>query len=235
MAGVAAVGIAVSAGAPALAPALPSGSLDVAVTTTTTLTSSNALVAVVYKRIAVYNLPNGRVISHMSAFTGFGSRRVLLTTAQRSDGWLQVELPVRPNGTKAWIRRSDVVTTTNRMRIVIDRTAHTLSLFRSGVRIARWPAAVGKPSTPTPRGLYYVTDKIVLTTNGAYGPYALALSGYSPVFTTFAGGDGEVGIHGTDVDSSVGHPVTHGCIRLHNYDIPKLYRAIAIGAPVQIR
>jgi lipoprotein-anchoring transpeptidase ErfK/SrfK len=226
--------MAVTSGTPALAPALTAPSVNAAVTTTSTFTSSKALVAVVYKRIAVYNLPHGRVIRHMSTLTGFGSRRVLLVTKQRSDGWLQVVLPVRPNNTRGWIRKANVITTTNRMRIVIDRTAHRLILYRSGVRVGRWPAAVGKPSTPTPTGLYYITDKIVLTMSGAYGPLALAVSGYSPVFTTFAGGDGEFGIHGTDVDSSVGHAVTHGCIRLHNYDIPKVYKAITIGTPVQV-
>jgi len=235
MAGVAAAAMAVTSGTPALAPALSGPTVRVAVTTTSTLSNSRALVAVVYKRIAVYNLPHGRVISHESSLTSMGSRRVLLITKQRSDGWLQVELPVRPNGTRAWIRKADVIVTVNRMRIVIDRAARTLTLLKSGVRVGRWPAAVGKPSTPTPTGLFYVTDKIVVTSYGAYGPYALALSGYSNVFTSFNGGDGVVGIHGTNVDSSVGHAVTHGCIRMHNSDIPKLYKQIAIGVPVQIK
>ena len=112
----------------------------------------------------------------------------------------------------------------------------TLTLYRRGVFVMKFPVAVGKASTPSPTGLFYVTDKIATgQPGGAYGPYALGLSGFSNVLFTFGGGDGEVGIHGTNETSSVGHPVTHGCIRLYNRDITKLYSKIWIGTPVVVR
>jgi lipoprotein-anchoring transpeptidase ErfK/SrfK len=206
------------------------------VTTTRMLSPSRAVVALAYHRIAIYSAPGGRVVRYMSNRTVYGSLRTLLVMEKRSDGWLQVLLPVRPNGSRGWIRASAAMTNVTPMRIVVNRSTRTLYLLRGGVPIAHYPVAVGKPSTPTPKGLFYVTDKIVTgSPGGAYGPYALGLSGYSNVLTSFAGGDGVVGIHGTNADSSVGHPVTHGCIRLHNRDIPKLYWKIWVGTPVQIR
>lgn len=208
----------------------------VAVTTTSTLSSKSALVALVYHRISIYKAPGGAFLRSMSSRTPLGSLRTLLVTAKRSDGWLQVQLPVRPNGTRAWIRKSSVVLDVVPMRIVINRSLRTLTLLRDGVRVARFKVAVGKPSTPTPTGLFWVIDKLPTgNPGGAFGPYALGLSGYSNVLKSFDGGDGVVGIHGTNVFSSVGHPVTHGCIRLYNSDITKLYKKVWLGTPVLIR
>jgi len=206
------------------------------VTTTSLLSTKVATVAPVPHRISVYFTPNGKFMRYLSNRTSLGSLRTVLVTASRSDGWLQVLLPVRPNGTRGWIRKSAVITTTNPMRIVISRRYKTLKLYRSGVFVMKFPVAVGKPSTPSPTGLFYVTDRIATgQPGGAYGPYALGLSGFSNVLFTFSGGDGEVGIHGTNEASSVGHAVTHGCIRLYNRDITKLYSKIWIGTPVVVK
>ena len=46
-------------------------------------------------------------------------------------------------------------------------------------------------------------------------------------------GDG-YGIHGTDNPASIGHSVSHGCVRLRNEDIDALYPMVEIGTPVYI-
>jgi lipoprotein-anchoring transpeptidase ErfK/SrfK len=46
-------------------------------------------------------------------------------------------------------------------------------------------------------------------------------------------GDGYA-LHGTDVPSSIGHAVSHGCVRLRNEDIDYLYSMVATGTPVYI-
>lgn len=207
----------------------------VTVTTTSLLSTKVATVAPVPHRISVYYKPNGAFMRYLSNRTPLGSLRTVLVTASRSDGWLQVLLPVRPNGTRGWIRKSAVITTTNPMRIVISLRYKVLKLYRNGVFVMKFPVAVGKPTTPSPTGLFYVTDRINTgQPGGAYGPYALGLSGFSNVLFTFSGGDGEVGIHGTNTPSSIGHAVTHGCIRLYNRDITKLYNRIWIGTPVVV-
>jgi len=208
----------------------------VTVTTTSLLSTKVATVAPVPHRLTVYKAPNGAFMRYLSNRTPLGSLRTVLVTASRSDGWLQVLLPVRPNGTRGWIRKSAVITTTNPMRIVVSRRFKTLKLYRNGVFVMKFPVAVGKPSTPSPPGLFYVTDHIATgQPGGAYGPYALGLSGFSNVLFSFAGSDGVVGIHGTNETSSVGHAVTHGCIRLYNRDITKLYSKVWIGTPVVVK
>jgi lipoprotein-anchoring transpeptidase ErfK/SrfK len=61
------------------------------------------------------------------------------------------------------------------------------------------------------------------------------LSGYSNVLTDFAGGDGVVGIHGTNDPSTIGKDVSHGCIRMTNENITKLAKSLPLGVPVVIQ
>ena len=46
-------------------------------------------------------------------------------------------------------------------------------------------------------------------------------------------GDGYA-LHGTDNPASIGHSVSHGCVRLRNEDIDKLYSMVEVGTPVYI-
>lgn len=152
----------------------------------------------------------------------------------RRKGWVRVQLPSRPNGSTAWLRRGDVVLTTTPYRLIIDRRRHRLSVINRNRLTLRVPIAVGTSLTPTPRGRYYVTD-LIRSRDPFYGPYALGLSAHSPVLTSYAGGNGQLGIHGTNEPWSIGKDVSHGCIRVRNRFIRRLARAVPIGTPVEIR
>ena len=229
-----------AAQAPVAAPvATPSPSPSLApvpsVLTTSLLSPSSATIATSPHRLAVARVPGGPAKWHFSARTELGAVRTLLVTAQRSDGWLQVQLPVRPNGTRGWVKATSVTTSTTEMRIVVDRHTKTLTLLRAGAPIAHFTVAVGAPATPTPAGLFFVSDRLpTLDPTGPFGPYALGLSGYSNVLTSFDGGDGVLGIHGTNADWSVGHAASHGCVRMHNKEIVALYRQVVLGTPVVV-
>ncbi|HVB05988.1 MAG TPA: L,D-transpeptidase, partial [Acidimicrobiales bacterium] len=54
---------------------------------------------------------------------------------------------------------------------------------------------------------------------GTYDPYAFGLSAFSDVLSSFGGGPGEIGLHGTDQPTSVGADVSHGCLRVSNATI----------------
>ena len=201
--------------------------------TLSSLDPVSSVVATARHRIAVYASPNGALLRHFSARTELDSARAFLVTGTRGADWLQVDLPIRPNGSRGWIRSSAVTTATTPMAIDVDRRAHVLTLLRAGVPVRTFPVAVGAPATPTPTGAFFISDRLpTLAPYGPYGPYALGLSGYSDVLLTFAGADGVLGIHGTNEYWSVGHPVSHGCIRMHNGDITWLYRKIGLGAAV---
>jgi lipoprotein-anchoring transpeptidase ErfK/SrfK len=83
--------------------------------------------------------------------------------------------------------------------------------------------------------LFYVTDNLSTgNAAGAYGPYALGLSGHSDVLLQFGSGDGVLGIHGTNEPSSIGRNATHGCIRLRNTDITAIRKQVPLGVPVRV-
>ena len=170
-----------------------------------------------------------------------GAPLVLLVRGQQ-DGWLQVLLPVRPNGTMGWVRRADVSLTQHDFRIVVELGAHSLRVYQGDQVIHEEPVGVGTRDAPTPGGLYFTKELIQpVDENGAYdpggpyGPYAYGLSGFSNVFTSFAGGDGALGIHGTNDPSGLGRDVSHGCIRMSNDGITKLAGLLPLGVPVEVR
>ncbi len=41
-------------------------------------------------------------------------------------------------------------------------------------------------------------------------------------------------IHGTNAESSLGTPASHGCVRMGNVDIIDLYESVPVGTPVEI-
>lgn len=148
--------------------------------------------------------------------------------------WYRVRLAHWPNGTTGWVRATDVATTKLRVRIVVDVSAHQLTLYRAGHVVLRSPAAIGKPSTPTPLGTFFVTQRFVVDPpTGAYGPRALGISAFSNVLRSWRDG-GPIGIHGTDETFSIGKPVSHGCVRLPNDLIIKLFAVTPLGTPVVV-
>ena len=68
-----------------------------------------------------------------------------------------------------------------------------------------------------------------------YGSFAFGLSAHSNVFRSFGfGGDGRIGLHGTNDSRTIGREVSHGCIRTTNPTILRLARVIPLGTPVEI-
>jgi lipoprotein-anchoring transpeptidase ErfK/SrfK len=176
---------------------------------------------------------DGQPTTTLPATTGFGSARALLVVDQQ-DGWLEVALPIRPNGSTGWIRDEAVDIEEVSYELVVDVAARTLTLLDGGETVLTTAAAVGTPDLPTPTGDFYLTDKLATGDGGAYGPFALGLSAHSEVLTEFAGGDGQVGIHGTNDPDSIGRPVSHGCVRVANDVITRLADLLPLGTPVTV-
>lgn len=147
---------------------------------------------------------------------------------------IPVALPVRPNNVVGWVKPADVKVRPDHWRIAIYRAQHRLLLWKDQTLMGSFPVAVGKPSTPTPTGIYYVLVKTA--SYGDYGPWLMPTSGFSDVYETFGinGGDAAIAIHGTNEDSSVGHSVSHGCIRMHNRDVSLVAPLLSVGTLVEI-
>jgi lipoprotein-anchoring transpeptidase ErfK/SrfK len=188
--------------------------------------------------LPVYSAPNGRVTNQLPNPDpkNYNQKQVFLVQQDKGD-WLKVSLPIPPNGQSGWVRTSQVIVRPNSYRVDIARTAHQVRIYKDGVLVKTYPAAIGKADTPTPGGTYFI--RVLLqppNPNGDYGPYAYGLSGYSSVLTTFNGGDGVIGIHGTNEPQVIGTDASHGCIRLRNADITDLvtHYKLQLGTPVRI-
>jgi lipoprotein-anchoring transpeptidase ErfK/SrfK len=108
-------------------------------------------------------------------------------------------------------------------------------VYRDGHLRRAFVAIVGKPSTPTPLGQFFVEESIVLRPTDVGAPFALALSARSNVYQQFDGGPGQIALHGLDnIGGVLGTAVSHGCVRLADGAMRWLVRRIGPGVPVTV-
>jgi lipoprotein-anchoring transpeptidase ErfK/SrfK len=187
--------------------------------------------------IAVYAAPdaNAAPVTTLPKQTEYLLPRSFLVFDQYAD-WLHVYLPTRPNSSTAWIKSSDVrMGAPLNYQIRVSLADRTLTLLHNGKVEFTEPAAIGTDENPTPTGVFFYTDPLDLATQPgtAYGVFAIGLSGHSNTLSEFAGGDGQIAIHGTNDPGSIGTPVSHGCVRVNNDVILKLAK-LPLGTPVVI-
>jgi lipoprotein-anchoring transpeptidase ErfK/SrfK len=163
-----------------------------------------------------------------------GAPLVFLVEEEQGE-WLKVLLPIRPNGSTGFVKAADVTLAENPYSIDVKLAEHRLVVTKGDEVIADEPIGVGTASTPTPGGKYYLKELLQPPDpNGAYGPYAYGLSGFSNELEEFNGGDGVIGIHGTNEPELIGTDVSHGCIRMSNEAITALAAELPLGTPVHI-
>lgn len=184
--------------------------------------------------VQVFASPTGASTLTLPPTTSFGSARSLVVIG-RADGWLNVLLPTRPNGSIGWIRADGVAVRTVATEVRVDLSDRSLEVLDRGSSILQAAVAVGTAATPTPPGRFFVVDKVDTgSSSSAYGPFALGLSGYSNVLDQFGGGDGQIAIHGTNAPASIGTAASFGCIRVPNDVVTRLADLLALGTPVLI-
>jgi hypothetical protein len=190
-------------------------------------------------------LPSGKRLAHPSEWVAPRDAPWLLVISRPHSGvgrcWVQVRLPWRPNSAVGWVNADKVQLEKTRWRIEVSTAARTLTLFRSGTPVRTISVVVGKPSTPTPTGLFAIAWAIPWHPNDFLGSWVLELTAHSDVLQEFDGGDGTVGIHGRGGASlldPLGSAASHGCIRLANADIDWLVDTVGEnrlpGTPVQV-
>jgi hypothetical protein len=156
-------------------------------------------------------------------------------TSRAGGSWLQVRLPGRPNGHRGWISARRTRPDSTEWHLWVDLSARKVTVYRHALPRRQFRAVVGKSSTPTPRGQFFVEEALALSSYEPGGPFALATSARSNVFQEFEGGPGQIGIHGTDnLSGAPGSAVSHGCIRLRTRAITWLARRIGAGVPLTI-
>ncbi len=159
----------------------------------------------------------------------------------------KVLLPIRPNGSTGWVNPAQVTVMAHQYKVTVELNNHRITVTNGEQIIMQTKIGVGRATTPTPGGRYYIKElirpcysdgkggKCVQNDDGPYGPYAYGLSGFSPVLTDYRGGRGEIGIHGTNEPDKIGTDVSHGCIRMNNDEIRKLAKILPLGTPVIVK
>ena len=167
--------------------------------------------------------------------TILGTITVLEVVEGPVDGWARVRLPVRPNGTEGWVQAEDLMLYMVASQVVIDLSDRTLTYIEDGAPVLTTTVAIGSNRNPTPVGEFFITDSVTLANpNSAWGPHAFGLSARSDTITEYNGGDGIIGIHGTNRPGSIGNAASLGCVRVPNEVITKLHRMVPLGTPVTI-
>ena len=183
--------------------------------------------------------PTARRVGRLRLLTedGFPEVYVLLTEQRDAAGvtWVRLRLPQRPNDVTGWVRRAalgpyHLVHT----RLVVNRRTFRVTLYEHGKRRFRARVGVGAPGTPTPAGSFWIREKFRVTGNSLYGTRAMGTGAYSDVLTDWPGG-GVIGIHGTNQPALIPGRPSHGCIRVRNRDIERLYALTPVGTPLRIK
>ncbi len=191
------------------------------------------------KRLVAFDEAHGRqlalpfVVPNPHQFGG--PLTLMVTQGEPGDEWLEVQLPIRPNGQTGWIRASDYTLSETRVRAEVWLGSAEVRVFDGAEVIAESAAVVGAEETPTPVGRFYVVALKENTPEEFWlGPWALILSSYSEVLPTFSGGLPVIAVHGTNHPELMGEAITFGCVRVTNDVIEFLAEHVPIGAPVDI-
>ena len=193
--------------------------------------------------IPVYDAPGGTRLAFPDgdvwSYTFEGNRLVVrLTRGSLGDEWVEVELGVRPNGVRGWVRAGDFNWTTVNHHVHIDVSDRTVALYDGDALVASTRAIVGKPATPTPTLRGFISEKLPNSAqqNGSvvYGNWILFLSFYSEVHNSFGGALPVIALHGTHIPERVGEALSNGCIRVPNDIIEVIAQRAPLGTVVNI-
>jgi L,D-transpeptidase catalytic domain len=148
--------------------------------------------------------------------------------------WVRIRLAVLPNGRTGWVQRGTLTAFQKiHTRMTIRHSTMRATLYKRGRPIFSTRVGVGQSHYPTPRGHFYVREKLQGYHAPAYGPRAFGLNARSAVLTDWPGG-GFIGIHGTNAPHLIPGRISHGCVRVNNAAVMRLFRLVPIGTPVII-
>jgi hypothetical protein len=191
--------------------------------------------AYVPRPTVLYREPGGRKRLRITAKTEWGSPRVLGVVEQRG-GWLGVQAAELRNGEIAWVRRSEARVDCVNWSLHADLSKRMLFVRRGGRTVRKMRVAIGRRENPTPKGRFTVTDKLrVADPNSPYGCCVLALSGHQTNLPAYWPGGDRLAVHATTEESTIGDPVSLGCMRTVSTRARWLIETVPLGSPVFIR
>jgi lipoprotein-anchoring transpeptidase ErfK/SrfK len=119
-------------------------------------------------------------------------------------------------------------------RIVVSIPDRKLAVVENNEVVQVFDVAVGAPVSPSPTGTFTIVNRVSNPTYYHSGT-VIAPGPRNPIGTRWIGlSQKGYGIHGTDQPSSIGYAKSHGCIRLRNADITRLWHLIGVGTPINV-
>ena len=183
--------------------------------------------------IQIYSAPDpAKPMMTLKGHNSINQAEAFLVLSDATPGWYQVLLPVAPNGTTGWVRAGDVQTTTTGSFLLVSLSRFGLYHYEDGSLVASVPVAIGKPTTPTPTGLFYIWAS-QLVSSAPYSPGIFALNGFtSKPVPGFLGAI--LGVHGWTDPSVIGTRASNGCVRVGSVNMRPLIGSLLLGTPVEI-
>ena len=193
--------------------------------------------------VPVYDGPEGDQLTlhdgDLLSSTRFGNPLVVrVVQGSEGDEWAEVDLPVRPNGSRGWIRTAGFAWSIVDHHILVDVSARGLAFFAGDVLLTRTRVIVGKPHTPTPTATGYIIEKVPNHEQQAasivYGDWILPVSFFSEALNSFGGELPRVVLHGTHIPDRVGEALTNFEVRMPDEIIEIIAREAPVGTTVRI-
>ena len=190
--------------------------------------------ASIRRSAVLYREPGGAKRLRITPKTEWGSTRVLGVVSQRGE-WLGVQASELKNGEIAWIRRSATTLDCVNWSLHADLSKRELVVRHNGDTVRTLHVAIGRRDNPTPKGRFSVTDRLQVTSAGSpYGCCVLALTGHQTDLPPYWPGGDRLAVHATTDESSIGEPVSLGCMRTVASQARWLINHIPLGSPVFI-
>jgi lipoprotein-anchoring transpeptidase ErfK/SrfK len=157
----------------------------------------------------------------------------------QTDGTRQVAVPTRPVRPR-WTAHN--LPRRYGTYLLVSRETYTLRLYKNLKLVKTYGIAVGMQGLDTPAGLYDINDKqIDPSWHVPNSAWAGDLAGRvippgpdDPIKARWMGFWDGAGIHGTTEDWSIGHAASHGCIRMHIWDVEDLYPRVPLHTPIYV-
>lgn len=158
---------------------------------------------------------------------------LLVVEGEPGDDWVKVQLPIRPNGSTAWVQAAFFDWSSHNYHIEVDLAGPSVRVWEGNNLVVESDAVAGRGDRPTPILRTYIDEKIQGPSE-AYGTWIMSLASYSESISTFSGGLPKLAIHGTNKPELIGEFASSGCIRVSNDIIEIIAERVPVGATVDI-
>jgi lipoprotein-anchoring transpeptidase ErfK/SrfK len=197
-----------------------------------------SLLAAIPRSMPITAAPGGgRVVGEMPAGSRYYGVPLKAWVLERSEDGRFGRVPVPYSGSRAtgWISLKGLVLDHTPYMVSADLSRHLVTVKKLDKVVMRIPAATGSPSSPSPTGRFFVTDRVAADPNGSFGAFAFGISGIQPNLPAgWTGGD-QMAIHGTNDPSSIGTSASAGCLRVGGRALDRLKPILQLGTPVEIK